>query len=809
MNTIIGLFAHVDAGKTTLSESILYQTQSIKSFGRVDKKDSFLDYETYERNKGITVIAKEARFKYQDKNYILVDTPGHLDFLSEVNRTSKIIDLAILIIDGKEEIPIDTIKKYNYLRNEDIPIIIFVNKMDISFENQEEIINKLRNKLSSSCLKANEVKELLELHFEKDNISNKQIYEAMKDEIITPIIFGSALKQEGINELLDFINNIDITYDKSDKLKAYVYKIDEYVHLKVMSGTLQNKSIFNDEKINEIILLNGQNKEMVQSVEARDLCAIKGIKNIEVGTYLPSFFKDSDIPIQSLKYRIITDLDNKYVYDNIKILNIEYPELNIEIDDKDIFIDIIGELQKDFIKELIQERFNIQIDYSNPLIKYEETIEEESIGVGHYEPLGHYAEVILKISPSNIYKIKCNEDSANKNNIKNYFETYRQRGILTNSYLNNIQIEILDLKTHNKHTQGQDLIEASKRALRNALIKNKNILLEPYFITNIKTDFENHAKIIAYISSHKYTFTIEEDNIMTKIPMYDYNETILYFNHLFKDDINIQIENKIYDKANNQDEIIERINYDYLNDIRNPCGSVFYHNGQRIYVEPLKVEEYMHLDINNYIENKNNNTFTYNKARIDEEELRRVWNSLYKEKPRYKEKNKEKDNDINSENIYNNKPILYLIDGYNLMHEMNDIDLNNLIIAREKVIDLVCDFAGYINGECILVFDAYKTNNNRPSVSKERNITLVYTKHKQSADMYIERKTEELEKDYHINVVTSDALEQMMIFSHSALRLSSREFLNRYENFKKNSLLKQEKYINRPLEKLKELLEED
>ena len=816
MKKIIGLFAHVDAGKTTLSEAILFESNVIKEKGRVDKGDSFLDYNSFERKKGITVLSKEARFKYNDNDYILVDTPGHLDFLSEVNRTIKIVDIAIIIIDAKTDIPQDTIKKYQYLNKLNIPTIIFVNKMDITYDDEELILNKIKNNISNNCVKEEDINEtialnnedLLDDYLNHKTFNNRIIYNALCNGDIIPVFFGSAHKQEGIKDLLNYLNEIELDISNNEELKAYVYKVDEYVHLKVISGILKNKSEFNKQKINEILLFNGQDYIQVQEVIAKDLCAIKGLKDIEVGTYLPSLYNENDIKVQTLKYLLLSDLDSNYVYEKIKVLNKIFPELDITLKENEtIVINISGELQKDYLKEIIKDRFDIEVSFSNPLIIYKETITKESIGVGHYEPLMHYAEVILSIKPSNIYKVKVTKENNYTNNIKNYFETNRPQGILINHPLDNIEINILDIKTHNKHTQGQDIIEASKIALRNALINNESIILEPFFITSIKTNPSNINKTINTIINKRYTYSIEENNILIKIPEKDYNDFILNLSHNLKDEMNIQIENNIYDEAINQNEIIEIFNYDYSLDLINPSSSIFFISGQKKYIDNDQIYEYMHLDINNYIK-KESTSYIHNKTKINEDELKRVWNSLYKERPRYIE-NKKEENDDNKIDIKNSKPILYLIDGYNLMHVMENVALDDLINAREKVIDLVCDFAGYVNGECILVFDAYRRDNIVSSISKERNITIVYTKKRQTADMYIEKKTLELQDDYHINVVTSDALEQLMIFSHKAYRLSSKEFLNRYENFKKNSLIKQDRYINRPLEKLKELLEDD
>lgn len=807
---VIGAYAHVDGGKTTLSEAILHRCDALRKSGRVDHEDSFLDFHEYERRKGITVYAKEARFSYKDRDYVYVDTPGHLDFVGEVNRSFQILDLAILIVDASAAIPADTIRRFRYLKTLHIPVCIFLNKMDLTHSGRPELMAELQKTLDPACVPFEEIgetvalnhEEILDRYLSENSIDDSYIAEDLKEGLVFPVFFGSALHEEGVDELLEFIyRHVDVSADP-DHFKAYVYKVDQYAHLKVFSGTLRNRDVFGEYKISEIVQFNGNRAEALQEVKGSDLCAVKGLQGLKAGTYLPSLFHEDSTPLNTLTYAIQSELDPNELFRRIGVLNDEFPELNITLSDT-VTIDLLGDLQKDFIKDLIKDRYGITIDYSRPLIAYRESVENEVYGVGHYEPLRHYAEVLVKLRPDTSYRIRGKKEFSV---LIDYLQHYRPRGLLTDSVLDHVEIEIVDIRTHLKHTEGGDLIQALNRAIRYALYKGNTYLLEPYYLVCFSTSRKTLNGIVSELSSRQYVFDMEEEMVMAKISKRSYNDLILSLRNRFKDEFSQEIEGEIYDRCRNEKEVIRQIGYDYRTDALKPVGSVFTRNGAGTYVPPEEVEENMHMNLRDYFADYKP-AVKHNPRTVNEEELKRVWNSLYKPRPRYIER-QNTDEEKRTQKASPAKELVYLIDGYNVMHAMEDVPLNDLTMAREKVIDLVCDFAGYVSAMCVLVFDAYLQDASRATVSQRDNITIVYTRNRQTADMYIEEKSKELKDRYRIIVVTSDALEQLSIFSSDAFRLSSREFLARYGNMRRN-MTHIEKVSNRPLEQIKELLGEE
>ncbi|MBR4462607.1 MAG: NYN domain-containing protein [Erysipelotrichaceae bacterium] len=805
---IIGAYAHVDGGKTTLSECILHKCGVLKESGRVDHEDSFLDFNAFERKKGITVFAKEARFSYRNKDFIYVDTPGHLDFIGEVNRSFAILDAAILIIDGTASIPADTIHRFRYLKSLEIPILIFINKMDISHRSYEEILEEIHRNLSLSAVAYQEIEEhvaldheeLLDRYLQDGHIDDSQVADALREGLFYPVFSGSALHEEGVEELLDFLSRYIDVPTPTDHLKAYIYKIDEYAHVKVFSGTLKNRDTFGDHQISQIVQFNGNKTTQVSEVTGNDLCAVKGLQGLKAGIFLPSLFCEDSSKPDALSYRLLSDLDSNELYRRISVLNEEFPELNIVLNDS-VSIDLSGELQKEFIRQLIKERFNIDVDYSQTLISYKESIEEEVYGVGHYEPLRHYAEVLVMLRPYPSYHVKARKEFSV---LMDYLEHRRPCGILTDSPLDNIEIEILETRTHLKHTEGGDLIQALNRAIRQALTKAKNYLLEPYYLLSLTADPKTLNGIISELSARQYVFDIEDSMIMAKIPKIGFNDLILSLRNRYHDDFSHEIEGSFYDRCRNEDEVIRQIAYDYRNDPYKQAGSIFTRNGAGTYFAPEEVEEIMHIDLKNHFSDYK--PIEKHRARtINEEELKRVWNSLYKPRPRYVEKHDPRLEEKKKENI-DTKELLYMIDGYNVLHAMEDAPLDNLTMGREKVIDLACDFAGYVSASLVLIFDAYLQESAKATVSERDNITIVYTRNGQTADMFIEEKVKELGDRYRIIVVTSDNLEQLSVFSAGAFRLSSREFLARYSNMRKN-MTHSDRVFNRPLEELRKLLD--
>ena len=807
---VIGAFAHVDAGKTTLSEAILHRCGVLARTGRVDHEDSFLDYDPYERQKGITVYAKEARFSYGGKDFIYVDTPGHLDFAGEVSRSYEILDAAILIVDAGSPVPADTVRRFSHLKTLHVPVFLFLNKMDLVHPEIEEILNNLKTQLDPSVILSSDTKEavalnheeILETYLESGEVGDEWIVSDLKEGRIFPVFPGSALHEEGIEELLDYISHYVEADTPSSHFKAYLYKVDEYAHLKIISGTLRNRDVFGEYKISEIVQFNGNRSNQVKEVTGPDLCAVKGLQGLKAGTYLPSLFCEEGMQLNTLTYRILSDLDPNELYRKISVLNQEFPELKITLNDG-VDIELVGELQKDFIRNRIAEQFGLTVDFSDPLISYRETVEEEVYGVGHYEPLRHYAEVLVQLRPSQTYRVKGKKEYSV---LLDYLRTYPPHGLLTDSPLDQIEIEILDVRTHLKHTEGGDLVQALDRAIRQALYKGRSLLLEPYYLVSFSGDQKTLNGIISELSSSRYVFDIEKDMIMAKIPKTAFNSFFLSLRSRFRDDFSHTVETEIYDRCHNEKEVLQQIAYNYESDTRRPVGSIFTRNGAGTYVPPEEVEEYMHIDLREHFA-EYQPPVKHNPRVVGEEELKRVWNSLYKPRPRYIERNRENEKEERKSSAPA-KELLYLIDGYNVMHAMEGISLDDLTMAREKVIDLVCDFAGYVSASCVLIFDAYLQDASRASVSTRDNITVVYTRSRQTADMYIEAKSKELKDQYRIIVVTSDALEQLSVFSSDAFRLSSREFLARYRNMQKN-MIRNREVPNRPLQQLRELLDSE
>ena len=816
MKLTIGALAHVDAGKTTLSESILYLSNSIRNKGRVDNADAFLDYNELEKEKGITIYNKQALFSYKGKEYVYLDTPGHSDLAYEANRAIAILDVAILIVSANRSIPSDTIKQFNNLKQYNIPVLIFVNKMDITTFTKEEILTNIKKVFGDDCVEYSKIEEtvsleseeLMNYYLENGKLDDNAVQEALKNGHVYPCFFGSALKDEGVVELLDFINRYINVEESNDELNAYIFKQSNgFTYLKVLSGTLLNKSSFGEYKINEMYEVSGDSFTPIKEAYCGDVVAIKGLKDIPIGTYLPSFNSDFLLEVPSLTYRILSSLDANELYKKLEAIVIEYPELKIELSGNNVFINLNGELHSLVIKRLIKERFSIDVEFSDPIIKYKETIKNESFGVGHFEPLRHYAEVVVKIKPANGFKVTSFIDNHYTNSLVSFLKAYPIRGILTNSILTNVEIDIVDIKTHPKHTEGQDLINALRRAIRHALTKNSSVILEPCYIVTIDTNEENRNTIISELTTLMFPFDIEEKAIVASIPLKMLNSALMNLKTKLKGNISYSIDELEYLEANNQEEIVLERKYDYRSDMRNPAGSIFCKNGAGHYAEPEEVEDMMHLNMSDYT-GKESTVLTYNKSHISDEELKRVYNSIYKPKERYLPKN----NKTNEERPYKpllTKPLIYLIDGYNLMYYMNEeLAINDFNDARDKVTNIVCDFAGYVNAECILIFDAYNNSDLISRINKYDNITIVYTKVKQTADEYIERKSKELSNDYKVIVVTSDYLEQIRVFANGASRLSSREFVDRYNRFKKNNK-KIESKPNKPLAELKELLIEN
>ena len=646
MKKTIGILAHVDAGKTTFSEQVLYHTNSIRNRGRVDHKNSFLDVHNIERERGITIFSDQAIFEIEDSTYYLIDTPGHVDFSSEMERALSILDYAILIISGVEGIQGHTETIWSLLRKYNVPTFFFINKMDRTGASLEKIIGEIRENLTSDLCYINKLNSLedglIEFISERDDILLERYFNGdyneeewilalknfIKESRVFPCLSGSALQDEGIDNFLKVFNDLTITnYKEDDKFSGRVYKIKyddngtRLTFIKALSGSLKvrdevsyEKDGERTEKISSIRLYNGSKFITVDKVDAGDVFAVTGLTSAKAGEGLGELKGEVSFNmVPTLMTKVIFDKSNnvKDVLRYFRVLESEDPALNVLWNEavQEIQVSIMGKIQLEVLKEVIDERFNLKIDFGPCEIMYKETIGNISYGYGHFEPLKHYAEVHLKLEPNDrgegiTFKNKCHADdltTGNQNLIKTHIFEREHHGLLTGSPITDIKFTLLTGRAHNKHTEGGDFREATFRAIRQGLEKSENILLEPYYKFKIDVDLEYMGRIISDIQKLNGSFNPPETRL-NKVTItgrgpvstfMDYSSEILTFTK-GKGSINLIFDG--YDVCHNTEEVIERLGYNKNADIEYTSSSVFCSKGQGFVVPWNKVETYIHCE---------------------------------------------------------------------------------------------------------------------------------------------------------------------------------------------------------------------
>lgn len=812
---VLGILAHVDAGKTTLTESMLYLAGVTRKLGRVDHGDAFLDYDSQERNRGITIFSKQAKIQWNDSQINLIDTPGHVDFSTEMERTLQVLDYAILVISGIDGVQGHSETIWKLLRHYQIPTFIFVNKMDTIQANHAELMAQIKERLSEQCYDFSNLnndfyenialnnEELLDYYLTHNTIEQKMLINEIANRNIFPCFFGSALKNEGIEAFLNGFSTYIKTPVYPETFGARVYKIthDEQghklTHLKITGGSLKVKDkLDNDEKVDQIRIYSGHKYQLVESVNAGDICAIKGLKKIIAGQGL-GYENDIVQPILSpyMDYRIIlpADCDQHKMLTNLYLLSQEDPQLHINYNDqsKEIHVQLMGEIQIEVLKKLISERYGVDVEFDHGQIIYKETILEAVEGVGHFEPLRHYAEVHLLMEPGKAgsglqFETACKEDVLSSNYqrlILSHLEQKEHLGVLTGSAITDIKITLIAGKAHLKHTEGGDFREATYRAVRQGLKSTKSVLLEPYFNFTLDLPNEYLSKAIYDIEAMQGTYKLPEHHgeriiITGQAPvslMQNYQSEVVSYTK-GKGILLCQISG--YRQCLNQEAIIEQFNYDSETDIENPTGSVFCSHGAGFNVRWDEVENYMHIPYS-YKKKQviRSNSDTLVKYTNEDEELESIFARTYGPQKR-RTNTKLVSKQVIDKVEYNPLKECLLVDGYNVIHswpELKELANENLDAARSRLIDIMCNYQGYKKCMLILVFDAYKVKDGLGSKEKYHNIYLVYTKEAQTADMYIERVTHELASQYSVTVATSDAMEQLIVLGQGGKRISSRE----------------------------------
>ena len=845
---VVGILAHVDSGKTTLSEAMLYHSGTISKLGRVDSKNSFLDTFSLERSRGITIFSKQALLKYKETDITLIDTPGHVDFSAETERTLQVLDYAILVISATDGVQSHTQTLWKLFAKYKVPCFIFVNKTDLDGADKDVVLYQLKTKLSDGCvdftLPDDELNENIALcddvlleKYEEDSLGKQDVISAIKNRKVFPCMFGSALKLDGVDAFMDLINDYTEQPQYGSDFGAKVYKISEdkgqrLTMMKITGGTLKVKEILksekniNSEKVNQIRLYSGEKFTTVDEATAGTVCAVTGITFINSGDGL-GVEDNSSIPMLTpvLTYTVnVPDgTDAHTVLSDMRILEAEDPQLKVEWNERysEIHIKLMGDIQLEVLQTLFADRFGINISFGKGSIIYKETIEEAVEGVGHFEPLRHYAEVHLLLKPGKrgsglVFKTDCKEDVLDKNwqrLILTHLYEKTHIGVLTGSPITDMEIILKSGKAHPKHTEGGDFRQATYRAVRQGLRSAKSILLEPYYDFVLEIPNENVGRAMSDIQLMHGTFNPPElDGEMSVLTgsapvsaMCDYAGTVRQYTRGVG---KLSCTLKGYELCHNAEEVIAEFDYNPDSDTDNTCDSVFCSKGAGYNVKWDEVKSHMHLPsilstpkseyastcsagrMSNYADK--NDLFALDK------ELMEIFEQTYG-KIKHKNPNNshftftEKTEKQNPKKMPKTPkyegPEYLLVDGYNVIFSWDNLKKladSSIDGARNALINILCNYQGYKRCEVIVVFDAYKVKGNHREIEKVNNITVVYTKEAETADMYIEKASLDLAKKHKVRVVTSDALEQVIILGNGALRVSSREFQGEVKSAEEN-----------------------
>lgn len=820
----IGLLAHVDAGKTTLAESMLYLSGKLKKLGRVDHKDTFFDTNEIERERGITIFSKQAELIIADKKITLLDTPGHVDFSAETERALMVMDYVVLVISASAGIQSHVMTLWKLLSVYKVPVFIFVNKMDMPDTDMDYMMRELKNVLSDNCICFNNNEEsmyediatgsedALTEYFETGKVSDSTVSELIKKRLIFPCFFGSALRLTGVEKFMEGLGRYMSAPLYPEKFGAKIYKISRdnkgvrLTHMKVMGGVLKSRMEINSQKVNQIRIYSGETYEAVDNAYPGMICAVTGLDGNMPGEGL-GITPDSDLPVLTpvLVYRLIlpkeTDVHKTYM--QLKDIEEEEPQLSIVWNEKlnEINIRLMGEIQTEVLKRIIRERLDINVEFDTGNIVYRETIAEPVEGIGHYEPLRHYAEVHILMEPLEAgsgIQIESNvsEDVLDKNwqrlIMTNLYEK-KHVGVLTGSEITDMKLTVIAGKAHLKHTEGGDFRQASYRAVRQGLMKAKSVLLEPVydFVLELPSELLGRAiNDIALMNGKLDDTRSAGENVVLygSAPvecMQGYQITVASYS---KGRGRLTCTAGGYMPCHNAEEVIDRIGYDAAGDIANPSASIFCSHGAGFYVSWEQVEDYMHLegmgDLDKY---ENEEPKIVHKPKINpvnDEELEAIFTKTYGEvkRKKYTPPKKVTYNNTGDEKylLKKKKPpkkdSYLLVDGYNIIFawkELKELAENNLESARVSLMETLCNYQGFAGITVILVFDAYRVKGNSGEVSKYKNIHLVYTKEAETADQYIEKTVHRIGKNNNVTVATSDALEQVIIFGAGANRMSA------------------------------------
>lgn len=856
----IGLLAHVDAGKTTLSESMLYLSGRIRQQGRVDHGNAYLDTYELERARGITIFSKQAELVFGELKVTLLDTPGHVDFSAEMERTLRVLDYAILVINGADGVQGHTETLWKLLKQYRIPVFLFINKMDQNGTDAEKLLEELRVKLSGSCIRFGEAEDseeflenvamaeeqVLETYLEHGTIERGEISRLIRERKVFPCYFGSALKNIGVKEFLAGLECYAKERSYPEEFGAKVYKIardpqgNRLTYLKVTGGVLKVRDLIRyqdvEEKVSQIRIYSGEKYDAVQEVRAGRVCAVTGLTKTYPGEGLGAE-PPSEGPVLTpvLNYQLILPegCDTHGMLLKLRQLEEEDPELHIVWNEElgEIHAQLMGEVQTEILQSMIRERFQTEVTFGPGNIVYKETIKRPAEGVGHFEPLRHYAEVHLLLEPGEsgsglVFAADCSEDVLDRNwqrLILTQLAEKEHRGVLTGSSITDMKITLVAGRAHLKHTEGGDFRQATYRAVRQGLKSTESVLLEPYYEFRMEIPAEFVGRALTDIQRMAGEFQTPDTEgdfavITGSAPVSEMRDYQLEVTSYTKGRGRLFCTLKGYAPCHNAGEVIEQIGYDSEGDLDNPTGSVFCAHGAGFHVSWDQVPDHMHLEYvwtpeaekeKSAIEAKKGQgsvqsgrvSSSFSRSVEEDKELEeiflRTYGKIERKRPiaeRRVESPEERQKRIRKDQMEE----YLLVDGYNVIfawEDLKELAKVNIEGARNKLMDVLCNYQGFRKCNLILVFDAYKVQGQELGVQKYHNIYVVYTKEAETADQYIEKVVHEIGRKYHVTVATSDNVEQVVTLGQGGKLLSARELRTEVEEVQRQI---REEYLNRP-----------
>ena len=841
---VLGILAHVDSGKTTLSEAMLYRAGVTRRLGRVDHKDAFLDTDALEKERGITIFSKQALLTAGDTDITLLDTPGHVDFSTETERTLQVLDYAVLVVSGTDGVQSHTETLWRLLRRYHVPTFVFVNKMDLPGMERQELLAQLNRRLGEGFVDFGAEQadrdealalcdeNLMDRMLDAGQLQDADLIPAIARRHVFPCWFGAALKLEGVDALLDGLDRYTRPAPALEAFGAKVFKVSQdeqgarLTWLRVTGGELKVKAQLTGEadgepwaeKANQLRLYSGAKYTLTEAIGPGQVCAVTGLTKARPGEGLGAE-RDSDLPVLEpvLSYQVLLPegADVHAALGKLHRLEEEEPQLHVVWNETlgEIHVQLMGEIQLEVLRSLLAERFGLEVEFGPGGILYKETITEPMEGVGHYEPLRHYAEVHLKLEPlprgsGMQFAADCREEVLDKNwqrLVLTHLEEKQHLGVLTGSPLTDVKITLIAGRAHLKHTEGGDFRQATYRAVRQGLMLAKSQLLEPWYAFRLEVPAENIGRAMSDIQRMEGTFDPPESGEETAVltgfapvsTMRSYPMEVVSYTR-GRGHLSLTLDG--YRPCHNAQEVIAAIGYEPEHDLDNPADSVFCAHGAGFVVPWDQVRSHMHVDSGWGKSTRpeqeaavpQRRAMAYRATLEEDAELLKIFERTYgpiKRDPlaAFRPVQKRERPDFASEQ-WEIAPEYLLVDGYNIIFawdELNALSKESLDAARHKLMDILCNYQGFQKCVLILVFDAYRVPGSPGSIEQYHNIHVVYTKEAETADMFIERVTHEIGRNRRVRVATSDGMEQIIILGHGALRVSARMFHEEVQNVEK------------------------